>query len=115
VLERLEEIPEPDEPDEPREPDEPGDDEASAPVAGMAMPAGGTGPDWEYRVDELGNPVGSADQLARTLNEAAGDGWHLVQILDAGDRKLAVMRRPKRRDRPPRPVGFAPRSGTRDS
>ena len=111
---RLEEAPEPFEiPDDPDEPD----DEPEAPAAGGGgpthMPGVSEGPggdrEYQYRVEVVTlEEVLDGQTLPDRLSAASTDEWHLVDILDAGDRKAILYR--KRRDNRPqrRPVGFSP-------
>ena len=95
---------------EPDEPDEPDETESAVPptVTGTAVPASGSGNDWEYRVEPLTDgEVADAAGLADRLNRGAADGWHLVQVVEAGSGRILVLRRQKRPERNNRPVGFA--------
>jgi hypothetical protein len=42
------------------------------------------------------------------LHEAAADGWDLGDVIDGGDKRVLLLRRPKRSPRESRRVGFAP-------
>jgi hypothetical protein len=71
---------EPDDPDEPEQPATPGD--------GAVAPA---------------SPIPSVGMPAR-------DGWELAEVIDGGEKRVLLMRRPKRSSREARRVGFAPPS-----
>lgn len=65
--------------------------------------------DWEFKTETLDlAQITDGETLAKTLSEAAGDGWHLASVVDAGDKRVLVMRRPKRPERKQRTVGFTP-------
>jgi hypothetical protein len=67
------------------------------------------GRDYEYRVDSLSvDDVTDAKGLAARLTEASGEGWDLIETVEAGERRVFIMRRPKRSSTDSRPVGFAP-------
>lgn len=106
---RFEEDPE-EEPDEPS-PAQP--DGARGTATGLVPSVGYPSRDWEYSTKVL-----SVAQLAdgvtvvKVLNEAGADGWELASVLDGGEKRVILMRRPKRSARESRRVGFAPpRSG----
>jgi hypothetical protein len=105
MRERLEEEPEP-EPDE--DPDETPSAVATAP--GAQVPAvSDAGREHEYRTDLLtAAEVVDGTTLAGQLTRASGDGWDLVDIINAGDRYAVLLRRTKRPERNARPVGFTP-------
>jgi hypothetical protein len=102
MRERFEEEPEPEEPDE-----TPGD-VATAP--GVQVPSvSDVGREHEYRTDLLtAAEVIDGNTLAGQLTKASGDGWDLVDIINAGDRYAVLLRRAKRPERNARPVGFTP-------
>ena len=103
---RLEEDPE-EEPDEPTQPSQP--DGARGTATGMVPSVGYPNRDWEYSTKVL-----SVAQLAdgvtvvKVLQEAGADGWELASVLDGGDKRVILMRRPKRSSHESRRVGFAP-------
>ena len=108
MTERAEEEPEPDEP----EPDE----EPGSARSGSAMvpTVGGSGSrEYEYRT-ELLSVVQLTDgtTLSDKLGKASADGWDLVDILDGGDQRVLLLRKPKRPKTESRPVGFAVRSSS---
>ena len=99
-----------DDPDEePDEPDETGDGAArpGGIVPSVAFPTR----EWEYATQNLSAAqVADGTTLVKTLKDAAGEGWELDQVLEAGDKRVLLMRRPKRESRESRRVGFAPPS-----
>ena len=100
------------EPDEPDEPDTPGapDNGAMAPTR-MVPSVGMPSRDWEYSTKVLTvAEVADGSTLAKLLMESGGDGWDLAQIVDGGDKRVILLRRPKRPQREARRVGFAPPS-----
>jgi hypothetical protein len=46
--------------------------------------------------------------LVKLLQEAGADGWDLGDVIDGGDKRVLLLRRPKRSPRESRKVGFAP-------
>jgi hypothetical protein len=95
------------EPEEPDEPREPGTDvpTLSAPVV-SAVSSGGR--EYEYRTELLTlDQVTDGRTLADQLTAASADGWDLVEIVDAGERRALLLRKPKRKEQDRRPVGFA--------
>ena len=100
----------PEEPDE--DPDFDPDDE---PVAELAQPSGtmaggGSGDrDWEYRTEVLSvAEVADGTTLVERLTVAATDNWHLLEIVDAGERRVVLLRRQRKSQKERRSVGFAP-------
>ena len=102
----------PDEPDEPDEPDADPEPAAAVPAPGMVPSVGSRGDlQYDYRVDAITNAeLLDGKSLPRLLAEATEGEWHLVDIIDAGDRKAVLLR--KRKDTRPerRPVGFIVRA-----
>ncbi len=98
---------EPDE--EPDEPAHPGPDGARGTAAGVVPSVGLPSRDWEYstKVLTLGQ-IADGVTVVKTLHEAGADGWELASVLDGGDKRVILMRRPKRSARESRRVGFAP-------
>jgi hypothetical protein len=100
------------EPEEPEEPDEPGapGDGAAAParlVPTVALP----GREWEYSTQVLTvAQVADGTTLVKALKDAASEGWDLAEVIDGGEKRVLLMRRPKRAPREARRVGFAPPS-----
>ena len=46
--------------------------------------------------------------LAKLLQESGADGWDLADVIDGGEKRVLLMRRPKRSGKESRRVGFAP-------
>jgi hypothetical protein len=46
--------------------------------------------------------------LVKLLKEAGTDGWELTDVIDGGEKRVLLMRRPKRSSVESRRVGFAP-------
>jgi hypothetical protein len=102
---RVEEDPD-DEPDEPEQPSSPdGAAAATSHMPSVSMP----NREWEYSTHVLSlAEVVDGETLVKVLKEAGPDGWELVEIVDGGDKRVLLMRRPKRSTRESRRVGFAP-------
>ena len=102
---RSEEIPE-------EEPDEEPEEEPTGNASGVAAAVPTTGfpsREFEYRTDEISlADLADGSTLARRLGEASRDGWDFVQVLEAGDKRLVLLRRGRRGERQSRPVGFFP-------
>ncbi|HEY6875754.1 MAG TPA: hypothetical protein VI384_05285 [Candidatus Dormibacteraeota bacterium] len=98
---------EPDEPEEPEGPSAP-DNGANAPtrmVPSVSLPSR----DWEYSTHVLTvAQVADGKTLVQVLKDSAADGWDLAEIVDGGEKRVLLMRRPKRAQREARRVGFAP-------
>jgi len=96
---------EPDEPDEPDQP-APGDGAAPAsPIPSVGMP----NREWEYATHVLTMAqVVDGSSLVKILKEAGADGWDLAEVVDGGEKRVLLMRRPKRSSQEARRVGFAP-------
>jgi hypothetical protein len=95
----------PDEPDEPDQP-APGDGAAAAThIPSVGMPTR----EWEYatRVLTVAQVV-DGNSLVKVLKEAGADGWELAEVVDGGEKRVLLLRRPKRSSRETRRVGFAP-------
>jgi hypothetical protein len=96
------------EPEEPDEPDSPAPDGTAAPsrvIPSVGFPSR----DLEYSTKVLTvAQVADGETLVRLLMESATDGWELAQVIDGGDKRVLLMRRPKRGQREARRVGFAP-------
>jgi len=95
------------EPDEPDEPDEP---EIAAGGAGPAVPTVGPGArEFEFKVEVVSvEEVTDGKTLPDRLAKASADGWDLYEVIDAGDRRALLLRRPKKNQSESRRVGFAP-------
>ena len=103
---RFEEDPE-EEPDEPAQPGQP--DGARGTATGMVPSVGYPSREWEYSTKVLSlAQVGDGVTVVKVLHEAAADGWELASVIDGGDKRVILMRRPKRSARESRRVGFAP-------
>ncbi len=65
--------------------------------------------DYEYRVVVLSlEQVLDGKTLPERLSQASRDEWHLVEIIDAGDRKAILLRKRKEKKGNRHPLGFAP-------
>jgi hypothetical protein len=98
---------EPDE--EPEEPQPDGPEAATPPGAlpTVSMP----GREWEYSTRVLTiAEITDGTTLVDLLKSSAEDGWDLADVIDAGDKRVVLLRRPKRSSREARRVGFAPPS-----
>ncbi|HSS60775.1 MAG TPA: hypothetical protein VLK30_04900 [Candidatus Limnocylindrales bacterium] len=102
---RFEEDPD-EEPDEPR-PAQP--DGARGVAAGLVPAVGLPSRDWEYSTKVLSvAQVADGVTVVKVLQEAGAEGWELASVLDGGEKRVILMRRPKRSARESRRVGFAP-------
>jgi hypothetical protein len=98
---------EPEEPDEPARPAQP--DGARGTAAGLVPSVGLPSRDWEYSTKVLSlAQVADGVTLVKVLQEAGADGWELASVIDGGEKRVILMRRPKRSARESRRVGFAP-------
>ena len=103
---RFEEDPD-EEPTEPSQPAQP--DGARGAAAGLVPSVGLPGRDWEYSTKVLSvAQVADGVTVVKVLQEAGADGWELASVMDGGDKRVILMRRPKRSARESRRVGFAP-------
>jgi hypothetical protein len=103
---RLEEDPD-EEPDEPERPAQP--DGARGAAAGLVPAVGLPAREWEYSTKVLSvAQVADGVTVVKVLTEAAADGWDLASVLDGGEKRVILLRRPKRTTRESRRVGFAP-------
>ncbi len=103
---RSEEDPD-DEPDEPDEPNHPG--HGAATTTNMLPTVGLPVREWEFSTQVLTvAQVVDGVTLVKLLKEAGTDGWELTDVIDGGDKRVLLMRRPKRSARESRRVGFAP-------
>ena len=67
--------------------------------------------EWEFATHVLTvAQVVDGVTLVKVLKEAAAEGWDLSDVVDGGDKRVLLMRRPKRGSREMRRVGFAPPS-----
>jgi hypothetical protein len=102
---------EPDEPDEPEAPE--GPDNGAAASAHMVPTVSLPSREWEFATHSLTlAQVADGTSLVNLLKEQGADGWELAQVIDGGDKRVLLMRRPKRAAREARRVGFAPPSQT---
>ena len=98
---------EPEEPDEPARPAQP--DGARGTAAGLVPSVGLPSRDWEYSTKVLSlAQVADGVTVVKVLQEAGADGWELASVIDGGEKRVILMRRPKRSARESRRVGFAP-------
>jgi hypothetical protein len=102
------------EPEPPEIPDDPDDPEVEPETAS------GTGPtlipavsssvdrEYEYKIEVMTlERVLDGKSLPDLLTSASKDEWHLVEIIDAGDRKAILLRKRKEAKNDRRPVGFS--------
>ena len=103
---RSEEDPE-EEPDEPEKPAQPGD--GAAAMTTMLPSVGMPNREWEYSTKVLTvAQVTDGVTIVKLLQEAGVDGWDLADVIDGGEKRVLLMRRPKRSSKESRRVGFAP-------
>jgi len=106
VTARLEE-----EPEDPDEPDSPGAPDGAQAPARMIPSVGLPSRDWEYSTKVISlSDIADGTTLVKVITEGAAEGWELAQVIDGGDKRVLLMRRPKRGQREARRVGFAPPS-----
>ena len=103
---RSEEDPD-EEPDEPDQPNLPGDGAAAAmgvvPTVGLPLR------EWEFSTEVLTvAQLVDGVTLVKILKESGADGWELTDVIDGGEKRVLLMRRPKRSLLESRRVGFAP-------
>ena len=98
------------EPDE--DPEYEPEDIPAAPTAMVTGPghANGLGDrEYEYHTDVLSvEEIADGKTLAARLASASSDGWHYVDVVDAGASRVILFRRAKKTERERRSVGFAP-------
>jgi hypothetical protein len=92
--------------EEPDEPEQPADGAApTTHVPSVGMPAR----EWEYSTEVMTvAQVADGTSLVKFLQASGIDGWELSDVVDAGDKRVLLMRRSKRSSRESRRVGFAP-------
>jgi hypothetical protein len=96
-------------PDDPDEPDEPGSPDGAAATASHIPSVGMPTREWEYSTQVLTvAQVVDGTSLVKVLKEAGADGWELADVVDGGEKRVLLMRRPKRSSHEARRVGFAP-------
>ena len=65
--------------------------------------------EFEYRSETLTiDQVLDGKTLPELLAKASGESWHYVGVIDAGDRRVVLLRKLKKTERERRSVGFAP-------
>ena len=102
---RSEEDPDED-PDEPDQPNHPGD---GAVASGIVPTVGLPLREWEFSTQVLTvAQLVDGVTLVKLLKEAGADGWDLTDVIDGGEKRVLLMRRPKRSAHESRRVGFAP-------
>ena len=78
-------------------------------MAGPARSNGSGDRDYDYRTELLTvEEVADGKTLAARLVAAAADDWHFVQVIDAGEARVVLLRKLKKAERERRSVGFAP-------
>src|SRR5438876_12184056 len=95
--------------EEPEEPAQPQPDGARGTAAGLVPSVGYPSREWEYTTKVLSvAQVADGVTVVKVLQEAGAEGWDLASVMDGGDKRVILMRRPKRSARESRRVGFAP-------
>jgi hypothetical protein len=98
------------EPDE--DPEYEPEDLPAAPSTMFAGPshANGVGDrDFEYKIEVLTlEQVVDGKTLPEKLAAGSSDGWHYVEVIDAGEQRVVLFRRLKKTEKERRSVGFAP-------
>jgi len=103
---RSEEDPD-EEPDEPAKPAQPGD--GAAAMTTMLPTVAAPAREWEFSTQVLTvAQVTDGVTLVKLLQESGADGWDLADVIDGGEKRVLLMRRPKRSAKESRRVGFAP-------
>ncbi|MBO0703164.1 MAG: hypothetical protein J2P38_09550, partial [Candidatus Dormibacteraeota bacterium] len=96
---------EPEEPDTP-EP-EPQSPSAVSPKALVVTAAPSQGVAFEYRTEVLtAEQVLDGTTLPEKLAQESSEGWDLVDLVQAQDKHVILLRKPKKTDRGERRVGF---------
>lgn len=94
------------------EPEEPEHEPQTAPAAGAptALVVGSpsaAGVEFEFRTEVLtAAQVLDGKTLPEKLAEESADGWDLVDLFQAQDKHVVLLRKPKKPDREERRVGF---------
>lgn len=99
----------PEEPD--ADPDfDPEDEPVQALTQSPTPSTGGSGErDWEYRTEVLSvAQVADGKSLVEKLTEAASDSWHLMEVIEAGESRVLLLRRQRKSQKERRSVGFSP-------
>lgn len=94
--------------EEPEEPEtEPQSPSAPSAQAVVVAPAGAPGVAFEYRTEVLtAEQVLDGTTLPEKLAQESTDGWDLVDLIQAQDKHVIILRKPKKTDRGERRVGF---------
>ncbi len=96
-----------DEPDE--DPDEPAQPNRDGAATSLVPTVGMPNREWEFSTQVLTvAQVVDGVTLVKLLKDAGADGWELAEVIDGGEKRVLLMRRPKRSARESRRVGFAP-------
>jgi hypothetical protein len=104
---RYEEDPDEEPDEEPGRPSQP--DGARGTATGLLPTVGLPSRDWEYSTKVLTvAQVADGATVVKVLTEAGAEGWELASVLDGGEKRVILLRRPKRTARESRRVGFAP-------
>jgi hypothetical protein len=92
------------------DPDDPDYDDEEVQVQAAPVPAVSLGGrEYEFKTEVLAmGQVTDGKTLPERLTAASAEGWDLVEIVDAGESRVLLLRRAKRTSREPRSVGFAP-------
>ena len=95
--------------EEPEEPGRPQAPDGARAGSGLLPAVGMPSREWEFatRVLSVAQVVDGVT-LVKVIQEAAVDGWDMASVIDGGDKRVILMRRPKRAARESRRVGFAP-------
>lgn len=86
------------------------------PAAPTTMVRGGTSNgagevEYEFKTEVLSlDQVIDGKTLGAKLAAASADGWHYTDVVDAGDKRVIILRKLKKTERERRSVGFAPPS-----
>jgi hypothetical protein len=98
------------EPDE--DPEYEPEDIPAAPTTLVSGPTNANGlgdREFEYRTEVLSvEQLTDGKTLPDTLAAASSDGWHYVDVLDAGSNRVVLLRKARKTERERRSVGFAP-------
>ena len=93
--------------EEPDKPNQPND--GAAPATQLLPSVGLPLREWEFSTQVLTvAQVVDGVTLVKILKESGEDGWDLTDVIDGGEKRVLLMRRPKRSARESRRVGFAP-------
>lgn len=90
------------------DPEEEPEPESVAAAPGAHVPTvADRGRDWEYRVEVLAIQDVVNGNLATLLTESSAGGWDFLQVVEAGDSRAVLFRKPKAATRSGRAVGFS--------